>query len=122
MDPSSPPLINPNYMSHERDWVEFRRCIEIARSFLSLSPTFSYSYLSLLSLYFRDVFSQPSMSEYVDYEAVPGIDAQTDQELDEFVKKYAESSYHLCGSCKMGRYYFLLFFHYFLFFKSVHVK
>ena len=53
------------------------------------------------------------MKDFVDYEAVPGIEAQTDQEIDDFVKKYAESSYHLCGSCKMGRFFFFFFFVYF---------
>ena len=32
----------------------------------------------------------------------PGAQAQTDAELDEYVRNHAETAYHPCGSCRMG--------------------
>jgi len=32
----------------------------------------------------------------------PGADAQTDAQLDAFIRAHAESAYHPCGTCRMG--------------------
>uniref|UniRef100_A0A7S4K4B0 Glucose-methanol-choline oxidoreductase N-terminal domain-containing protein n=1 Tax=Paramoeba aestuarina TaxID=180227 RepID=A0A7S4K4B0_9EUKA len=79
-DPTKDPLIDPNYMEHESDFVEFRRSVEIA----------------------REVFSQPALAPYFDFEAVPGPDVVSDADIDDFIRDVAESAYHLCGTCKMG--------------------
>ena len=35
-------------------------------------------------------------------ELQPGAKVQTDDEIDDFVKRKVESAYHPCGTCKMG--------------------
>jgi choline dehydrogenase len=79
--PSDAPVIRFNYMSHEDDWAEFRACLRLT----------------------REIFSQPAMAEHVARELAPGPAAQTDAELDAFVRDHAESAYHPCGTARMGR-------------------
>ncbi len=80
-DPMQPPRIQFNYMSHPDDWDEFRRCIRLT----------------------REVFEQPAMQPFVKREIQPGMDLQSDAELDAFLKEHVESAYHPCGTCRMGR-------------------
>ncbi|MGT9487586.1 GMC oxidoreductase, partial [Escherichia coli] len=35
-------------------------------------------------------------------EISPGVECQTDEQLDEFVRNHAETAFHPCGTCKMG--------------------
>ncbi|WP_227369623.1 choline dehydrogenase [Halomonas sp. M20] len=79
-DPKAAPSILFNYMSHDRDWEEFRAAIRIT----------------------REIIAQPAMDEYRGREIAPGPDVQTDAQLDEFVRQNAETAYHPCGTCKMG--------------------
>ncbi|MCV2891577.1 choline dehydrogenase [Lentibacter sp. XHP0401] len=80
-DPSAAPRILFNYMSEEKDWADFRRCIRLT----------------------REVFGQEAFEPYVKHEIQPGIAAQTDDALDDVIREHAESAYHPCGTCKMGR-------------------
>lgn len=75
------PHFNPNYLSDERD----RR---------ALLAAFRLG---------RKVFASDPIAQYVDAELLPGCDVQTDDELIAYSKQYAASSYHLIGSCRMGR-------------------
>ena len=34
-----------------------------------------------------------------------GVDVTSDEQLDEFVRNMADSAYHPCGTCKMGKTY-----------------
>jgi len=79
-DPWQAPKIRFNYMSHEEDWVDFRRCIRLT----------------------REIFSQPIFAPYCDFEISPGSHVQSDEALDEFVREHVESAYHPCGTCRMG--------------------
>ena len=79
-DPSEYPSILFNYMSTEQDWREFRAGIRIT----------------------RNIMQQPALAPYVGKEISPGIEVQTDAELDAFVREHAETAYHPCGSCAMG--------------------
>jgi choline dehydrogenase len=79
-DPKVAPAIRFNYMSHDDDWREFRTCIRLT----------------------RELFRQPAMAPYFDHEIQPGIDAQSDEALDTFVREHAESAYHPCGTCRIG--------------------
>ena len=36
-------------------------------------------------------------------EIQPGAVVQSDDEIDAFIREHAESAYHPCGTCKMGR-------------------
>jgi choline dehydrogenase len=80
-DPLAKPVIRFNYMSHPDDWTEFRHCVRLT----------------------REIFSQPAFDIYRGRELSPGAHVQTDDELDEFIRQHAESAYHPCGSCRMGR-------------------
>jgi len=79
-DPRRHPAILFNYMSHEQDWHEFRDAIRIT----------------------RQIINQPALDKYRGREISPGLDCQTDEQLDEFVRNHGETAYHPCGTCKMG--------------------
>ncbi|MFT5060339.1 MAG: choline dehydrogenase [Polaromonas sp.] len=80
-DPASDPVIRFNYMSEEQDWIDFRKAIRLT----------------------REIFAQPAFAAHAKHEIQPGAQAQTDDELDDFIREHAESAYHPCGTCKMGR-------------------
>jgi len=50
----------------------------------------------------RKILSQPALAKYSGKEVGPGSDAQTDDELNEYIKSNAETAYHPCGTLKMG--------------------
>lgn len=80
LNPHDHPSILFNYMSHEQDWQEFRDGIRIT----------------------REIMHQPALDEYRGREISPSRQAQTDADLDEFVRNHAETAYHPSCSCKMG--------------------
>ncbi|MFC3179398.1 choline dehydrogenase [Cypionkella sinensis] len=80
-DPKDAPKILFNYMSDPSDWEDFRACIRLT----------------------REIFAEPAMAEHVKSEIQPGMAAQSDAELDAFLKEHVESAYHPCGTCRMGR-------------------
>ena len=80
-DPAAEPVIRFNYMSHPDDWAEFRTCIRLT----------------------REIFAQDAFKPYVKHEIQPGAHLQSDAELDEAIREHAESAYHPCGTCRMGR-------------------
>ena len=80
-DPADDPVIRFNYMSEESDWVDFRKCIRLT----------------------REIFAQDAFKPYAKHEIQPGSDVQSDDELDDFIREHAESAYHPCGTCRMGR-------------------
>ena len=80
LDPKAAPSIFFNYMAEERDWEEFRAAIRLT----------------------REIIAQPALDPYRGRELAPGAQAQTDAELDEYVRNHAETAYHPCGSCRMG--------------------
>ncbi|MFZ5965108.1 choline dehydrogenase [Thalassococcus sp. BH17M4-6] len=79
--PEDDPRIFFNYMSTEEDWQDFRRCIRLT----------------------REIFGQEAFAPYRGHEIQPGQDVQSDEALDDFIREHAESAYHPCGTCKMGR-------------------
>ncbi|EBA16542.1 choline dehydrogenase [Roseobacter sp. SK209-2-6] len=79
-DPKAAPKILFNYMSTEKDWEDFRKCIRLT----------------------REVFGQDAMKPFVKHEIQPGDALQTDEELNGFIREHVESAYHPCGTCKMG--------------------
>ena len=78
--PESLPRVRFNYMTHEDDWLEFRACIRLS----------------------REIFAQAAMAPYRGKELAPGADAQSDEQLDAFIKRKVESAYHPSGTCRMG--------------------
>lgn len=79
-DPSEPPQIRFNYMSHEEDFEDFRHCIRLT----------------------REIFSQPAFDEFRGKEISPGAMVQNDDQLDEYIRNHVESAYHPCGTAMMG--------------------
>lgn len=49
-----------------------------------------------------EIANQPALDKYRGREISPGIECQSDAELDEFVRNHAETAFHPCGTCKMG--------------------
>jgi choline dehydrogenase len=78
---SDMPVIRFNYMSEDTDWKEFRQAIRLT----------------------REVFEQPAFAPYVRHEIQPGAELRSDADLDGFIREHAESAYHPCGTCRMGR-------------------
>ncbi|MEO0930901.1 MAG: choline dehydrogenase, partial [Pseudomonadota bacterium] len=79
-DPNDAPRIQFNYMSDPQDWEDFRTCIRLT----------------------REIFAQPAFDAFRGHEIQPGDGAQSDDELDDFIRQHVESAYHPCGTCKMG--------------------
>ncbi|VDK67112.1 unnamed protein product [Onchocerca ochengi] len=79
-DPRRHPLINPNYLDHIDDYIEFRLAVRIARALLN----------------------QRSFDKYRGDELLPGKDCQSNEQIDGFVRKMSASAYHPSCSCKMG--------------------
>ena len=80
-DPREAPRILFNYMSHPEDWDEFRTAIRLT----------------------REIFATEPMAGFVDHEIQPGAEAQSDEAVDAVIRDHAESAYHPCGTCRMGR-------------------
>jgi choline dehydrogenase len=79
-DPRQHPSILFNYMSTEQDWQEFRDAIRIT----------------------REIMNQPALDPYRGREISPGIEVQSDEELNAFVREHAETAFHPSCTCKMG--------------------
>ncbi len=80
-NPADAPVIKFNYMSEDSDWRDFRRCIRLT----------------------REIFEQDAFKPFVRHEIQPGAALQSDDEIDGFIREHAESAYHPCGTCRMGR-------------------
>jgi choline dehydrogenase len=79
-DPHEHPEILFNYLDREEDREGFRRCVRLT----------------------REIIVQPAMDPYRGEEIAPGADLQSDDEIDAFVRQTMESTYHPCGTCRMG--------------------
>jgi choline dehydrogenase len=50
----------------------------------------------------RELMATPPMSDLIGEEIAPGMKYETDEELLEWVRNHAETTYHPVGTCKMG--------------------
>ena len=80
VDPRRPPAINFNFLSSPVDAELTARAIRIARA----------------------VMTAPAMAPLQVTEMAPGRDRTTDEEIIDWVKGAAETTYHPVGTCKMG--------------------
>ncbi|MGB3390926.1 MAG: choline dehydrogenase [Pseudaminobacter sp.] len=80
-DPWTKPQIRFNYMSHPEDWADFRHCIRLT----------------------REIFGQAAVDPFRGREISPGSHVRSDDQLDDFIRQHAESAFHPCGTCRMGR-------------------
>ncbi len=79
-DPRRPPAINFNFLSSPPDAQLTVRAIRIARA----------------------IMTAPALAPFLVTEVAPGVDRTTDDEILDWVKKAAETTYHPVGTCKMG--------------------
>lgn len=79
-DPREDPLINPMYLSDERDQ---RDMVAILR-------------------FLRRIFATEPLARYVEVNTFPGPQVQSDDELLDFARSIGTGAYHLTGSCRMG--------------------
>jgi choline dehydrogenase len=79
-DPYEQPDILFNYLNREEDREGFRRCLRLT----------------------REIVAQPAFDPFRGEEIAPGADVQKDDEIDAWVRETMESTYHPCGSCRMG--------------------
>ena len=79
-DPYRPPAINFNFLSAPPDAELTVRAVRIARA----------------------IMTAPAIAPFQVTEVAPGADRTTDDEILDWVKKAAETTYHPVGTCKMG--------------------
>lgn len=79
-DPHEQPAILFNYLAREEDREGFRRCLRLT----------------------REIVAQPAFDRFRGIEIAPGEGVQTDDQIDAWVRETLESTYHPCGTCRMG--------------------
>ena len=79
-NPGDHPRICFNYLSTDKDWRDFRKCIRLT----------------------REIFAQEAFRPFAGEEIQPGAAVTDDVGLDDFVRDHVESAYHPCGTCRMG--------------------
>ncbi len=79
-DPSAAPKIDPNFFGDSED-------LSITVKGLKLG---------------RKIFSQPALAKHIQRVILPDDSLSTDDELSEFVRNHARTSYHPVGTCRMG--------------------
>jgi choline dehydrogenase len=79
-DPLAAPAMQPRYLSEEYDRRMMLECVRLS----------------------REIFAQNAFEPYSGSEVFPGAEAQSDNEVLEFIRNKAESIYHPIGTCKMG--------------------
>ncbi|MBJ7550959.1 choline dehydrogenase [Marinomonas ostreistagni] len=79
-DPEAKPRIHFNYIGTEQDKQDWRDTIRLT----------------------REVLQQSALDDYRGEEIQPGMNIQSDEEIDRWVKDNVESAYHPSCTCKMG--------------------
>jgi 4-pyridoxate dehydrogenase len=79
-DPLAPPLIHQNFLSSPRDWASLRAGFRVA----------------------RDLADQAAMKPFVAAEFFPGPACQSDDQIDEHIRKTSITVHHPAGTCRMG--------------------
>ncbi|MBU0582120.1 MAG: choline dehydrogenase [Alphaproteobacteria bacterium] len=79
-DPLAAPLIRQNFLSADRDWQSLRAGFRVA----------------------RNLAAQPSMAPFVAAEFFPGPQCESDEEIDEHIRKTSITVHHPAGTCRMG--------------------
>ncbi|ALM52046.1 GMC family oxidoreductase [Halomonas huangheensis] len=79
-DPLAAPIVQPNYLKESEDREVLVKGIRLARRLLA----------------------SKALSPYMDTEALPGADHQSDEDLLAYARRYGVSSYHLNGTARMG--------------------
>lgn len=76
-DPFDPPIIDPHYLQMETDVQAYIQAIELC----------------------REIANTKAFADFNDGEVAPGLGA----DLEQYIRKYAETIWHPVGTCRMGR-------------------
>lgn len=79
-DPTSEPLINPNYLDDPRDREMSIRGLKLT----------------------QDILAQGPLKKYIKAERLPGPDVKTDEDYFRFICEHSKTSHHPAGTCRMG--------------------
>ncbi len=79
-DPLAPPLIDPGFLTDADDLLRMQRGFKLMRQLLR----------------------QPALSAFGGQELPASGQAQTDAEIEQFIRNHADTIYHPVGSCRMG--------------------
>jgi choline dehydrogenase len=79
-DPFAPPAIDPNYLESEVDRRTMRESVRMVRA----------------------IIANAAFDPYRGAEFMPGAGVISDEEIDAWVRRTAETIYHPVGSCRMG--------------------
>jgi len=79
-NPLDKPKVFFDYMSQPDDWVQMRACVRLT----------------------REIFAQRAFDPYRGREIQPGSGVQSDAQIDDFIRRQAQSAYHPSCSCRMG--------------------
>jgi len=80
-DPRDKPIVDPNFLSDERDLRTSTEGVRIS----------------------REIFSQHSLGKYIRDMRYPDKDVRSQQQLEDYVRQYGRTSYHPTCTCKMGK-------------------
>ena len=80
-DPAAPPVIRQNFLSTEGDRRTIRDMVRRMRA----------------------IGAEPPLRPFIAEELAPGAEAQSDAEIDAFVRSTAITLHHPVGTCRMGR-------------------
>ncbi len=79
-DPLAPPLVDPNFLAEPDDMARMVRGFKLMRNLLQ----------------------QPALAGYRGQELPVSAAAQTDEEIEQFIRNFGDTIYHPVGSCRMG--------------------
>jgi choline dehydrogenase len=79
-NPFAPPAIDPRYLAEEVDRRTMRDSVRVV----------------------RDIARQPALDRYRGEESAPGKNVRTDAEIDDWIRRNAETIYHPVGTVRMG--------------------
>ncbi len=79
-NPDDRPVLHSNFLDNRSDVETLLRGIKAA----------------------RQILAQPALAPYVDKELAPGVDVQSDADLEAYIRDALGTVYHPVGTCKMG--------------------
>ncbi len=79
-DPMALPLVDPQFLADPDDMQR------MVRGFKRM----------------RAILSQPALAQFGAKEVASSAGAQTDTQIEEFIRQYADTIYHPVGTCRMG--------------------
>jgi choline dehydrogenase-like flavoprotein len=79
-DPMALPLVDPDFLGNRDDMDRMIRGFKLM----------------------RNILAQPALAQFGGRELSVSAGAQTDQQIEQFIRDYSDSIYHPVGSCRMG--------------------